>query len=61
MVSAWWLLLAFVVGGYVGMLLMALLVVARDSDGDGKGERRQPRAADGPDLPKARPGDDWMI
>ena len=29
MVSVWWLLWAFVVGGYAGMLLIALVVVAR--------------------------------
>jgi hypothetical protein len=29
MVSAWWLLWAFVVGGYAGMLLVALVAVAR--------------------------------
>jgi hypothetical protein len=29
MVSAWWLLWAFVVGGYAGMLLVALISVAR--------------------------------
>jgi len=29
MVSAWWLLWAFVVGGYAGMLLVALIAVAR--------------------------------
>jgi hypothetical protein len=29
MVSAWWIVLAFVIGGYAGMLLIALLVVAR--------------------------------
>ena len=29
MVSAWWLLWAFVVGGYAGMLLISLLVIAR--------------------------------
>jgi hypothetical protein len=29
MVSVWWILWAFVVGGYAGMLLIALMVVAR--------------------------------
>jgi hypothetical protein len=29
MISVWWLLWAFVVGGYAGMLLIALMVVAR--------------------------------
>jgi hypothetical protein len=29
MVSAWWILWAFVVGGYAGMLLIALVMVAR--------------------------------
>ena len=29
MVSVWWLIWAFVIGGYTGMLLIALLVLAR--------------------------------
>jgi hypothetical protein len=29
MVSAWWVVWAFVIGGYSGMLLIALLVLAR--------------------------------
>jgi hypothetical protein len=29
MVSAWWLVWAFVAGGYAGMLLIALMLVAR--------------------------------
>ena len=29
MVSAWWIIWAFVIGGYSGMLLLALLVIAR--------------------------------
>jgi hypothetical protein len=29
MVSIWWLLWAFVIGGYAGMLLISLLLVAR--------------------------------
>jgi len=31
MVSAWWLIWAFIVGGYAGMLVVALMVVARKS------------------------------
>lgn len=43
-VSAWWLLLAFVVGGYCGILLMALLAIARDNDSEGgRGPRRGDR------------------
>ena len=30
MVSAWWLLLVFLLGGSAGMLGMALMVMARD-------------------------------
>ena len=30
MVSAWWLLAAFVLGGSAGMLVMAMMSVARD-------------------------------
>jgi len=29
MVSIWWLLWSFVIGGYSGMLLISLLLVAR--------------------------------
>ena len=29
MVSIWWLVWAFVIGGYTGMLLISLLVLAR--------------------------------
>jgi len=29
MVSAWWIVWAFVAGGYAGMLLIALVVIAR--------------------------------
>jgi hypothetical protein len=29
MVSAWWIVWAFVAGGYAGMLLIALIVIAR--------------------------------
>jgi hypothetical protein len=32
MVSAWWLLVAFVGGGFAGVLLIALLHVARGLD-----------------------------
>jgi hypothetical protein len=30
MISAWWLIPAFFVGGYVGMLVMAILSAARE-------------------------------
>ena len=30
MVSAWWLLMAFLLGGSAGMLVMAIMVMARD-------------------------------
>jgi hypothetical protein len=29
MVSAWWVLWAFIIGGYAGMLLISLIVIAR--------------------------------
>ena len=35
MVSAWWIVWAFVIGGYVGMLLIALLLVARKARAPG--------------------------
>jgi len=31
MFSVWWLLWAFVIGGYAGMLVIALIVVARNT------------------------------
>jgi hypothetical protein len=30
MISAWWLILAFLLGSYAGILVMALLAAARD-------------------------------
>ena len=30
MVSAWWLLLAFLIGSYAGILVMAVMAVAKD-------------------------------
>jgi hypothetical protein len=42
MVSAWWLILAFVVGGGAGILLVALMRTA--------GERPEPSTANLPDL-----------
>jgi hypothetical protein len=30
MVSAWWLILAFLVGAYAGILVMAIMTVAKD-------------------------------
>jgi RsiW-degrading membrane proteinase PrsW (M82 family) len=35
MVSVWWLIWAFVIGGYAGMLVIALIVVARRTGNDG--------------------------
>lgn len=35
MVSAWWIIWAFIIGGYAGMLLLALLVVARKARAPG--------------------------
>lgn len=34
LVSTWWLLVAFLGGGYTGLLLLALLNVARDTSDD---------------------------
>jgi hypothetical protein len=30
MVSAWWLILAFLLGAYAGILVMAIMAVAKD-------------------------------
>jgi hypothetical protein len=35
MVSAWWIIWAFVIGGYAGMLLIALMVIARKAQAPG--------------------------
>jgi hypothetical protein len=35
MVSIWWLLWAFVIGGYSGMLLISLLVIGRRARAQG--------------------------
>jgi hypothetical protein len=58
-VSAWWLLLAFFAGGYAGILLMAMLVIARRSEpaGAALGLRHESMPArPGPD-----PAVDWVI
>jgi hypothetical protein len=34
MVSTWWLLVTFLVGGYAGFLLCAMLSVSRDAEED---------------------------
>jgi hypothetical protein len=41
MVSTWWLLLAFLAGGYAGFLLCAMLSVSRDSADDAPIPRRR--------------------
>lgn len=35
MVSGWWILWAFIIGGYSGALLIALMVVARKARAPG--------------------------
>jgi hypothetical protein len=40
MVSIWWLLWAFVAGGFSGMLLISLIVVARSAAVRGSLDRR---------------------
>lgn len=44
MVSAWWLLVAFWIGGLLGMALTALMTASRNRDDDG------PRSGDEPPL-----------
>lgn len=34
MVSAWWLLVTFMAGGFAGVLVMALMVLAADQQSD---------------------------
>jgi hypothetical protein len=59
-VSAWWLLGAFFVGGYAGILLMALMTMARVVEPD---ERRPDMGALQPlaPAPQAQPAIDWVI
>lgn len=60
MVSAWWLLGAFFVGGYAGILLMALMTMGRAADPD---ERRTDIGALPPLAPGPQPQSavDWII
>ena len=60
MVSAWWLLGAFFVGGYAGILLMALMTMVRAVEPD---ERRTDLGALQPlaSPPQAQPAVDWII
>jgi len=36
MISAWWLVLTFVAGGYVGLVLCAMLSVSRDASDEAR-------------------------
>jgi hypothetical protein len=59
-VSAWWLLGAFFVGGYAGILLMALMTMVRAAEPD---ERRTDIGALQPLTPGSQPQSaiDWII
>ena len=61
MVSAWWLLLTFVAGGYAGILLMALMAVARESEPESVGARRGARSSTIPAGPNPSSAIDWVI
>ena len=59
MVSAWWLLLAFFAGGYAGILLMAMLAIARQSEPAGAALRMRNEST--PLQPGTDPAVDWVI
>ncbi len=61
MVSAWWLLLAFFVGGYAGILLMALMAVARHGEPESVGARRQARRLSVSSRSSPGSAVDWVI
>jgi hypothetical protein len=60
LVSAWWLLGAFFVGGYAGILVMALMTMARAAEPDGRRTDLRPLQ---PLAPGAQPQSamDWVI
>jgi hypothetical protein len=60
-VSAWWLLLAFVAGGYAGILLMALMAVAKESEPESVADRRRTRGSTIPAAPNPSSAIDWVI
>jgi hypothetical protein len=60
-VSAWWLLLTFFAGGYAGILLMALMAVARESEPESVGARRRARGSTVPAGPNPNSAIDWVI
>jgi hypothetical protein len=60
-VSAWWLLLAFFVGGYAGILLMALMTIARASEPESAGARSRSRRPSVSARPGADSAIDWVI
>ncbi len=58
MVSIWWVVAAFVAGGYAGALLFALLCMSRAANsptGRPVGERRSAQRAGNPRCPTGRP------
>jgi hypothetical protein len=58
MVSIWWVVAAFVAGGYAGALLFALLCMARAAaspTGRPEGEHRSAQRAGDPRCPTGRP------
>lgn len=61
MVSAWWLLLAFFVGGYSGILLMALMTIARASEPERAGARSLPHRPSVSAAPGSDSAIDWVI
>jgi hypothetical protein len=60
-VSAWWLLLAFFVGGYAGVLLMALMSFAGESERGRVGERSRDRRTGVSAGPNPNSAIDWVI
>lgn len=61
MVSAWWLLVALFAGGYAGILLMALMAMARESEPESVGGRRRARGSAVSAAPSPNSAIDWVI
>lgn len=61
MISAWWLLLAFLSGGYAGVLLIGLIAIGRQSDDESVGARGESRHLRPRAGPTADPAVDWLI
>jgi hypothetical protein len=60
-ISAWWLLVAFLVGGYAGALLIGLMAIGRGDDTESAGARGESRRFGARLGPNPDPAVDWLI